>query len=255
MNIKEKLVQSGMHQKEAAIYLQLLKMGTQPASILAKKMNIPRSTASFYLEELTKKGIVGKSKKGNMYLYFSEAAESLLVYLQHKKNKEAAAINKQIESAKNLLPELQSFQGYSPTRPKISFYEGNSGLQKVYEDTLSSSETLRCIASVDNHSDGLPGYFPEYYIRRAEKNIHVRSIHPDTEITRERVKHDKEEKRETVLIDAKKYRFTPEIQLYDGKVNIASWKEKLGIIIESQEIYEAFSVMFELAFLEAKKNK
>ena len=255
MDITQKLLKAGMQEKEARVYITLLKMGTQPASLIAKTMKIPRSTASFYLEELRKKGIVGKSKKGNMFLYFAESPEALLVYLQHKKSKEEAKIREQMEYAKNLLPELHSFRGHSPNRPKIYFYEGREGIEKIYEDTLTSSETLRSFASIDDTERMLPEYFPEYYKRRAEKNIYIRSVLPNTKAAQKRMKKNKEEKRESVLIDAKKYPFTSEIQLYDNKVSVVSWKEKLGILIESHEIYKALGVMFELAFLEAKRQE
>jgi len=54
-------------------------------------------------------------------------------------------------------------------------------------------------------------------------------------------------------VPAKKYNFSPEIQFYDNKIVITSWKEKLGIIIESEEIYQAMTVVFELAWKEAER--
>jgi hypothetical protein len=40
--------------------------------------------------------------------------------------------------------------------------------------------------------------------------------------------------------------------MYDNKIMIASWKEKLGIIIESAEITDAMKKIFELALIGAK---
>ena len=59
--------------------------------------------------------------------------------------------------------------------------------------------------------------------------------------------------RETAMVPADKYYFSPEINIYDNKVMIASWKEKLGIIIESSEISDAMKKVFELAWAEAKR--
>ena len=42
------------------------------------------------------------------------------------------------------------------------------------------------------------------------------------------------------------------MQIYNNKVNIASWKEKLGIIIESEEIADAMRTFFDLSFEKAK---
>lgn len=98
----------------------------------------------------------------------------------------------------------------------------------------------------------LPNYFPEYYKRRAKKGIAIRAIFPRTEAALELVTHNVYEKRETVLVPADTYKFSPEINIYDNKVMIADWREKLGIIIESQEIADAMKKTYELAWLGAK---
>ncbi len=100
---------------------------------------------------------------------------------------------------------------------------------------------------------GLPGYFPGYYKRRAGKGIAIRAIIPDTEIGLERQNLDIEEMRETALVPKTAFDFSPEINIYDNKVMIASWKEKLGIIIESHEIADAMKKIYELAWVEAKR--
>jgi len=170
-----------------------------------------------------------------------------------KRDKMNREFNKQAESVKEIMSELESKMHPSNPRPKITFYEGEYGITKVYEDTLTSNETIRSFASFEGMHGALPEYFKTYYKRRAGKGIFIRSIHPDSKFARQRTKHDKNEWRESCLIPSDQYNFDPEIQFYDNKVNIASWKEKLGIIIESEEIYQTFVVAFELAWKEAKR--
>ncbi|MCR4311594.1 MAG: hypothetical protein NUV54_03465, partial [Candidatus Taylorbacteria bacterium] len=55
------------------------------------------------------------------------------------------------------------------------------------------------------------------------------------------------------FVPPEKYYFSPEINIYDNKVMIASWKEKLGVIIESAEIADAMKKIYELAWTEAKR--
>jgi len=55
--LSHKLQKSGLLKNEANIYILLFQLGSQPASVLAKKLEIPRSTSGFYLEELYKKGV------------------------------------------------------------------------------------------------------------------------------------------------------------------------------------------------------
>ena len=64
----------------------------------------------------------------------------------------------------------------------------------------------------------------------------------------ELAEHNKEEKREVAFVPADIYGFSPEINIYDNKVMIASWREKLGIIIESEEIADAMKKIYELAW-------
>ena len=65
--------------------------------------------------------------------------------------------------------------------------------------------------------------------------------------------YTEEEKREIAFVPKDKYYFSPEINIYDNKVMIASWREKLGIIIESAEIADAMKKIYELSWAEAKR--
>jgi len=118
---------------------------------------------------------------------------------------------------------------------------------------LTSHEQIRAYANVNEMHQALVGYFPKYYERRAGAGISIRAIVPKTEIGIERKSHDEEEKREIAFVPADKYYFSPEINIYDNKVMIASWREKLGIIIESEEIADAMKKIYELSWAEAKR--
>ena len=96
-------------------------------------------------------------------------------------------------------------------------------------------------------------YFPQYYLRRAKKGISIRGIVPATPASEERAAHNIEEARDIALVPKDKFDITPDIEIYDNKVTIASWREKLGIIIESAEVAHAMKKVFELAFAEAKR--
>jgi hypothetical protein len=98
-----------------------------------------------------------------------------------------------------------------------------------------------------------PDYFNTYFKRRAKKNIAMKAIHPQTADSIAGQKRDAQELRQSALVPADKYYWEPEIQMYDNKVNITSWKEKLGIIIESQEIADALKMIFDLSYEAAER--
>ena len=68
------------------------------------------------------------------------------------------------------------------------------------------------------------------------------------EATRFKVKTDNGDRSVEIKTDT-----SFEIDMYDNKVMIASWKEKLGIIIESEEIADAMKKVFELAWIVAQQ--
>jgi len=251
--IKNVLQNIGLNEKEIKVYLINLELGSQPASVIARRVKIPRNTTRFILDKLVEKGLVDITKKANTQLYKPEEPKNLINLLESKRIDQNAKIDDKINQLNEVMAELESRYRPESTRPKITFYEGDDGLKKVYEDTLKSSEDLRSFASFDSMHGVLPDYFKTYYERRVKKKLKIRSIHPDSKLAKEKTKNDKKEWRDSRLIPQNKYNFTPEIQIYDGKINITSMKERLGILIESQEIYQAISVIFELAWNEASR--
>jgi HTH-type transcriptional regulator, sugar sensing transcriptional regulator len=250
----EPILQSiGLNEKEVRVFLATLERGEQPASVIAKYVQMPRNTARFILDRLVEKGLVKRALRANTQHYAAEEPKNLVNILEKRRVDETATIDQKILALKEVMAELESRYRPTSTKPKVTFYEGDEGLIKVYEDTLSSSETLRSLASFDSLHGILPDYFKTYFERRTKNKIHIRSIHPDTPLARENTKHDEEVARESRLVPADQYAFSPEIQIYDGKLSITSLKEKLGIIIESREIYEAMAVIFELAWIEATR--
>lgn len=251
--INEALQNIGLNQKEIKVYLTILELGTQPASVIANRVKLPRNTSRFLLDKLVEKGVIKKTLRAKTQLYTPEEPKNLINLLERQRVVKNAKFKEKISQLNHFMAELKTHYRMEKTKPKVSFYEGDEGLIKVYEDTLTSSETLRSFANFESMHGVLPDYFITYYDRRVKNKIKIRSIHPDSPLAREKTKNDKNEWRESRLVTADQYWFTPEIQFYDNKVSITSLKEKLGIIIESQEIYEAMVVAFELAWKEATR--
>jgi hypothetical protein len=157
------------------------------------------------------------------------------------------------KEAERLLPELQTHYHALTDRPRVYFYEGEKGLVRVYEETLTSKEEILAFANAEVNQKTLGWYFPRYYKRRAEKGIFIRGILSDTPIDRALHEIDEEHLRESRVIPKSKMDFSPELNLFDDKIMIADWKEKLGIIIESKEITGMFKQIFELAWEAAEK--
>jgi sugar-specific transcriptional regulator TrmB len=255
--ISSALEKVGINKKEGKLYIELLTIGTQPASVLARKLGLPRSSVQFLAESLVKKGIVSKHKHKNITKYQPAPPENLLRILEKEKSMYLSELETKQLRLKDVVPELQKLQSQEIKRPQVGFYEGVEGVKAIYEDTLHAKETVRTLANYEERNKHLKEYFQDYYTRRKQQKVFVKAIYPNTPFGKLRQARDIEDYRESKLIDAKKYKWLPEIQFYDNKVAISSANERIGVLIESDEIAQGMKVLFDLAWkgAEAEQQK
>lgn len=249
MLLESQLTKFGLSDKESPTYIALLDLGTCTVSEISKKTGINRSTSYVLLESLAKKGLVSTTDRKSSRFYTPVPPERF-IYLCEEKLKQSQEL---LGLARQIVPELKSMHHGVGNKPKIRFLEGEEGLKSLYEDTLTSKETIRAFASIDDMHTVLPGYFPDYYHRRAVKGINIRAILPDSPAARERIERNAEEARDACLVPPARYGFTPEINIYDNKVVFMSLREQFGLIIESAELSDALKKAFDLAWEEAKR--
>lgn len=241
----DKLIQTlkgvGLNEKEAKIYLSLLRLGPQAVSIIAKKGGLNRSSCYIILERLMQKGFIEKLIQEKNILF--RAVEPIYV-LDHLKTRQYELESK-IENLGLALKDFDHLKSDDGVKPKIVFFQDETGLQNVLENTLSSSEPLRCYASLDELSSMLPNYMPRYYQKRVQRGLRVRAIYPATDKSFLHKKRDKKELRESRLIP-QDFDFHLDIMIYDRNVVITSLKEKFGVLIESKEMAQAQKKIFDI---------
>jgi sugar-specific transcriptional regulator TrmB len=231
----------GLNDKEAKTYLVLLRLGPQPVSIIARKIDSNRSSCYPILERLMEKGFVEKVIRENNTSF--RAVEPIYV-LDQLKSKQYELETK-IENLGLALKDFDQLKDGYEIRPKVVFFQDEAGLQNVLENTFTSSEPLRCYASLDELSAMLPNYMPRYYQKRVKHGLRVRAIYPATEKSFLHKKRDGKELRESRLIPAE-FDFHLDIMIYDHKVVITSLKEKFGVMIESREMAESQKKIFDM---------
>jgi len=246
----EKILEGlGLSKKESTVYLSLLELGPSLVTNIAIRAKINRTTCYDILEKLIEIGLISKVTATGKKTYTAEHPETLIAYLERRSND----FKDRAKEIGEYLPELRAIYNEKGKQPLVKFYEGIQGIETVYEDTLTSHETIRAYASVRDMHKALPNYFPDYYHRRAKKKIFINAILPATKEAIERKLFDKAEARKSRLVPIDKFNFSPEINIYDNKVAIMSLAEEFGVIIESKEIAEAQKKIFSLAWETAKQ--
>ncbi|MEK7524263.1 MAG: helix-turn-helix domain-containing protein [Patescibacteria group bacterium] len=245
----------GWSAEEVDVYTTLLHLGTQPASIVARHLNKKRTTIRVYLEQLVKKGFVRYTWRGKAQYFTAKKPDESLESLQHHKAKAIQSWDNDIRAFSGIVPELTSIVRQDVNIPKVTYYEGIHELKRMYIDSLTSNTEILCLSSVEDLWDLFGKEYDHWYVtKRTKRGIPVRYIAKDTPLERKETKKDKKYLRQSRHFPVNIFDISNEINIYDGKVSIITLKnEKMGVLIQSQEIYHSMKVMFEILWQTAAK--
>jgi sugar-specific transcriptional regulator TrmB len=153
---RDVLQELGLNDKEAMIYLELLKEKTCAASKLAKLTRINRTTVYLELTNLIHKGLVSYVIKDSKRYFQAASPEKLIEMLDTKKAK--------VES---ILPTLKAL-GKSAEPFHIEVFEGKVGIKTFYQDILNHAKEVLAFGVTGNAFDVLRYDFP-HFVKKFEK--------------------------------------------------------------------------------------
>jgi len=251
----------GLTEKDSEVYLACLELGTQPASVIAKKASLKRPTTYLILEALVKKGLVSEYIGSNVKFFTAVAPEYLLNFVE-KKRREMTSHQRELEQ---LLPQFQSLTNPYSLSPKVRYYDGIEGVERVMTDTFTATEPIRCFTNVDAwfSNESTKEYIKWYGKHRTQdKKIQERAIALDTPVSRAYLETDYPD------VGSEQYTlfrwlpkdiqiFSNEINIYDNKLAIVciTKKEMLGVLIECEGIAQTQKSIFEMAWRYAIPGK
>lgn len=249
MQIEQILIELGLQDKEPEVYLVLLKTpGAQPASIIATRANLNRTTVYKALIKLSKMGLVTKTQHQGITCFFAENPDEHLENLLKNKRKHLDMVN---ENLLGILPKIQGMQRQELHKPRMKYYEGVEGIMRVYQDTLIEGRPIYAFENVDHMADGIKKFiFNEYIPKRVAENIFAYVIVPESKVNADFKKLDKKSLRETRIIKKIAFPMKIEINIYGEKTAFFSYKEEemFGVILDSQDIAKSMKAIFNLCW-------
>ena len=253
MKIIQVLIELGLNQKDAEIYLTLLKMGgSQPASIIASHLNMNRTTVYKILMNLAKEGLVAKTMKHGILCFFVEHPENHLEDLLIRRKARLDALTKEFSE---ILPDIKNMQKHELLAPQMRYYEGIEGVKRVYETTLIEGGSIQSFENIDAQTSEIKDYiYNDYIPRRAEQGVFIQVIAPENKEHKDFKKLDKKFNKETRFFPASIPPIEIEINIFANKTAFFSCKkeEMFAVLIDSPTITKSMKSIFELCWKNAK---
>jgi len=234
----------GLTEKEARVYLSCLELGSSAVSEIARRARINRVTTYDVLEKLMQRGMVNATTQEGTRSY--DATDPAAI---------AADITQRARDFKSILPDLKRLRG-DAIHPRIRYFEGLEGMKAIYEDTLRAKTEILNYCNSGEVRHYWPSYDEEYVRKRAKKKIFLRGIAPHDKHGISVHEQDKAAHREIRLVPNDQFLFSNEINIYDDKVSIISFKDQpiIGMIIESHAIADTQRAIFKMAWEFADGN-
>jgi HTH-type transcriptional regulator, sugar sensing transcriptional regulator len=244
-NIVDYLKQLDLSDIEAKLYLTLLQIGPTSVRDLALTIEIKRTTAYFYIDQLVDKGLLMKLVKGSKKLVAANEPENLRELIEEK----LASAKAVQQGFPDILKALNTTipQGNNSNNAEVKYYKGKNGVKKIYEEALKAKE-LRSYVDISKIFEVLPENYT-LFSSAFKNNPHMQMF--------ELVENSSESKKYVDGFNNMKNHFAkllPEdtrltaqdILIYDNNVAIINLKDDInGLVLHNTDLYNNFKLLFD----------
>ncbi|SRR5258708_223304 len=238
------LKQLDLSDVEAKLYLMLLQTGPTSVRDLAQTIDIKRTTAYFYIDQLVEKGLIMKLVRGSKKLVAANEPENL-EQLVEEKLKSANSIQKGFPAILSALKTSLPQENINKDAD-IKYYKGKNGVKKIYAESLKAKEVRSYV-----NTEEIAKAFPNNYLLlddayKSTPDIKIFEICEDSPKTRERLKLAHRNHSYKVL--PKEMKLTSQdVLIYDNKIAIIDLKGATnGIVLHSNDLSKNFKLLFDL---------
>lgn len=246
------LMNLGLSEKQAKVYVALLELGKSSVQDLAKRAKVNRATTYVIIDELMEIGLVSSYDEGKKTYLVAESPERLQSLLEQKKREIAAKES----DLKKLLPKLKQKHQSTDEGPVVRFFEGKEGLVasalEIYRRT--KAEKIKMFYDYDKVNRYITDEERERIRHaRTSRNIKAQSIYVSENIQIDK----KARKGERIRVSNKNFPCDGDISIYEDEVRIAIFSpdRPSGIIIKDPHFARTLESLFDLAWLGARDKE
>ena len=248
--MKETLINIGFNNLEADIYLELIKIGPQVASVLAKRLGLNRSSIYSILRSLVMKGVLSYCKKDNVKVYSANDPNCLVAYLDRR----CRTYDYYKSEILTVIPDLRSLStDVVSTKPVVRYLEGIESVNNLLYDVVSSDVPLRGYLGFDcSLNKDLKSFWFNFFDSKAFDSVDVKLVLPESNKIKNFFRQFSSNNFISLAISFINIEEFSEnlIFLYSDKVLIISFKStnEYCIVIESEDLYNFYKIFFDQAW-------
>ncbi|MEI7498076.1 MAG: helix-turn-helix domain-containing protein [Candidatus Falkowbacteria bacterium] len=233
MKEKQALLDLGLTDSEADVYLALFRIGGSTASVLAKEVGMQRTTVYPILKALAKKGCILLYFRKNHQYYYAQKPERLMGQFQKK-----------LDFFESIIPLFESMEKKQAQATGLRFIETKEELRQFYTDILSDHKAYLVIGNAQAWQNIDPEFFTEYRKIRANLGIKTRLLlSGDSQETNP----EKKDLLRNFRYLPKEYQFKSTINIFNDKILIVSpHSSSLAVIISIPAMVDVFKSIFEI---------
>ncbi|MES2623507.1 MAG: helix-turn-helix domain-containing protein [Patescibacteria group bacterium] len=246
--LTQNLIDFGLNDREASIYLYLLSNKDQTVFQVSKALHLPRTTVYSDLERLKGRTLVSIFKKNHIAYWYAEHPRRLV--------KEAESKSSMI---KEIFPELESMMEKNTLHPEVRFYEGKDSIKDIINSfyDILETKTNRNLYTISHPEllENFPKYLPNVLSRKNKLKIYTHLIAPEFVKGLNLPAYSNDEFREVRFLPDK-YPFNSTIMIMEDHVALFSLKDEkvYAITISSSTISHMFKQIFLFAWSMAVKG-
>ena len=243
-DLQQALVTLGFSERDAAVYLALLRFGQSGAPQLALATGVPRASCYDILEHLAARGLARCVQDGDQRIFVAEPPERLQTYLQLQ----AQEMQGRLSALDRLMPQLVSLSGDGGVRPRVRLLATEDDLRQARQEFFNSGEPLLQVVGYD-----------AFKKIRSERSRREQFQELKTKKTRGRIMYVTDEPVEDIDWGFEVRRISPslldvpgEISVYADRTALFSYANGLvGVDIVSGPIAATCKAVLELAWRQA----
>lgn len=251
MELIESLINLGLNEKEARIYLALLSLGKTTAYHVAVRSGLKKPTTYVILDNLVTKGFALKIPYEDKHIFIAKSPKECLAIAKEK-----------LSATEEMIPELIAIQKRETAKASVSYYEGLDGIREMNKKLVSVMKSKpaseRNFVAFYAHQKETPKFLQKYWLELTEelnreriRRSYITTKHPSINwyLQKETIQRSGVEIK---ALSEKEYSSNISIEIYDKFVQIISHRYIQGILIENPDIADVMKQIFELVWKQTK---